>query len=99
MRPIDADELLNGGIRVSRGFNDDGVVMIPMKDVRQSIKDAPTIKSAYGLCGQWEKYDDSEYCYCSACGKPAATDTSVQWSRFCPICGAKMEREVKMDLT
>ena len=43
MRPIDADALLNGGIRVSHGFNDNGLVMLPMGDVRRSIQNAPTL--------------------------------------------------------
>lgn len=45
MRLIDADELLKNGIRnrISYGYNSDGWILVPIKDVRQSIKNAPTI--------------------------------------------------------
>lgn len=46
------------------------------------------------LMGQWEKYDDSEFCYCSKCGKPAATDDNVSWHSYCPICGDKKQKGV-----
>lgn len=38
---IDREWLLNEGIRVTSGYNNDGVIMIPMRDVRESIKNAP----------------------------------------------------------
>ena len=44
MRLIDADALLNGGIRVEFGYNNDGLILVPMRDVRKSINDAPTIE-------------------------------------------------------
>ena len=40
---ISRSALLNGGIRVEYGYNDDGLVLIPMRDVRDSIKNAPAI--------------------------------------------------------
>lgn len=43
MRMIDADALLSEGIKVSCGFNDNGLIMIPMRDVNKSIKNAPTV--------------------------------------------------------
>ena len=42
-RLIDANKLLKNGIRVSYGFDNDGVLLIPMDDVIRSIKNAPTI--------------------------------------------------------
>lgn len=38
---IDREWLLNEGIRVTYGYNDNGIVLIPMGDVRESIKKAP----------------------------------------------------------
>ena len=38
---IDREWLLNEGIRVTSGYNNDGVIMIPMRDVRESIQNAP----------------------------------------------------------
>lgn len=43
MRPIDADKLLKDGIRVEYGYNDDGLILVPMRDVRKSIENAPTV--------------------------------------------------------
>lgn len=45
--------------------------------------------------GRWQKYDESKYCYCSYCGKPAATDENVSWHGFCPCCGAIMRNDGK----
>ena len=42
-RLIDANKLIKNGIRVSYGFDNDGVLLIPMGDVIRSIKNAPTI--------------------------------------------------------
>jgi hypothetical protein len=41
--------------------------------------------------GYYEKYDDSEFCYCSECGNPSATDDNVSWHGYCPVCNAKMD--------
>lgn len=53
-RLIDANKLLKNGIRVSYGFDNDGVLLIPIGDVIRSIKNAPTI-------------NDVEVCRCSDC--------------------------------
>ena len=42
-RLIDANKLLKNGISVSYGFDNDGVLLIPIGDVIRSIKNAPTI--------------------------------------------------------
>lgn len=41
--------------------------------------------------GEWLKYDDSKYRYCSSCKNPAAKKKNVSWHNFCPICGAEMK--------
>ncbi len=43
MRLIDADALLKDGITAEYGFGDDGLLLIPMRDVINSIKIAPTV--------------------------------------------------------
>lgn len=58
------------------------------------IDSMPTIEAKPIVHAHWEKYDDSEFCYCSNCGEPAADDESVSWSGYCPICGAQMDEEV-----
>lgn len=42
-RLIDANALLEDGIRVKCGYNNDGLLMIPLRDVTRSIKNAPTV--------------------------------------------------------
>lgn len=76
MRLIDADKLLNDGIRVRCCFNDDGLIMVPMRDVRKSIQNAPTVdavevvrcKDCKGMnedkfCCAWEGFvRDDDFC-------------------------------------
>lgn len=54
----------------------------------------PAIEAKPVVHAHWQKYDDSEFCYCSNCGEPAADDESVSWSGYCPICGAQMDEGV-----
>lgn len=99
MRPIDADALLDGGIRVKCGFNDGGMIMIPLGDVRQSIKDAPTLEMVPVIHGRWESYEevvDGELCIspnkhvCSACKDIWESSRRLP---HCPSCGAIMDLE------
>jgi hypothetical protein len=73
MRLIDADALLNGGIRVQCGLNDNGLIMIPMGDVRKSIENAPTIDAVPVIrckeCKQWtgskcKRFSFAPFAYC-----------------------------------
>lgn len=88
MRLIDADALLEEGIRVSYGYNDNGVVLIPMGDVRQSIKIAPTIEAEPVRHGKWTIYKE-----CSECCELALYNANEEFvlSKYCPHCGAKMD--------
>ena len=43
MRLIDANKLIKNGLRVNYGFDDDGVLLIPIGDVIRSIKMAKTV--------------------------------------------------------
>ena len=74
-RLIDANELLKNGLRAGYGFDNDGVLLIPMGDVIRSIKKAPTIdavevvrckdcKNRYE--DSWCEYvDDDDNFYCA----------------------------------
>lgn len=52
MRMIDADALMENGIKVEFGYNYDGLILIPMRDVRRSIDNAPTVDAEPV---RWEK--------------------------------------------
>ena len=96
MRLIDADALANGGIKVSSGYNADGIIMIPMRDVNKSIKNAPTIDAEPVKRGRW--IDDRTEIVCSSC-EARYSDEVVFMNRdckhddlkYCPSCGAKMD--------
>lgn len=67
-RLIDANKLLKNGIRVSYGFDNDGVLLIPMGDVIRSIKNAPTINDVEVVRCLDCKYLMFSDCY-GECGK------------------------------
>lgn len=56
MRLIDADKLLEDGIRVEYGYNDDGLVLVPMRDVIKSIKNAPTVDVAKEIFKEFGRF-------------------------------------------
>ena len=47
---ISRSALLDGGVRVQCGYNLDGLVAIPMRDVRKSIKEAPAVDAVVLPC-------------------------------------------------
>ena len=53
MRLIDADALLESGICAEYGYNDNGLLLIPMRDVTNSIRNAPTIDAEPVRHGRW----------------------------------------------
>ena len=67
-RLIDANKLLKNGIRVSYGFDNDGVLLIPMGDVIRSIKKAPIIDAVEVVRCFECKYIMFSDCY-GECGK------------------------------
>ena len=67
-RLIDANKLLKNGIRVSYGFDNDGVLLIPMSDVIRSIKNAPIINDVKVVRCLDCKYLMFSDCY-GECGK------------------------------
>ena len=83
MRYIDADELLNQYPEDKQSeFS-----LIPLYEVRNSIKRAPTVDTVKR--GHWIFRTDRNFYgmfKCSVC-----RDTVPTPSRYCPMCGAKMD--------
>ncbi len=74
-RYIDADRI---DIRAREGYNHDGVLYIPYRDVRKSLDSAPSIDIVRcGECRYKRLYDDGEtkYYYCALEDRP-----NRQWS-------------------
>ena len=87
-RLIDANELLKNGLRAGYGFDNDGVLLIPMGDVIRSIKKEPTIDAVPVVHGRWRLYPDCGVTRCSVC------DWSIEECidyKYCPNCGARMD--------
>lgn len=97
-RLIDANALIDWLTRAT-GFrtNCDDCTDIDCLDciIEEAIKNAPTVEAKPVVHAHWQKYDDSEFCYCSYCGKPSAEDDNVSWHGYCPICGATMDEELE----
>lgn len=82
-------------IKVSDGYNVDGILYVPFKDVYKHLK---TISSVHPeqKTGRWIYMKDCEDWFCSNCkdifmlleGTPKDNDYN-----YCPNCGAKMESE------
>ena len=97
MRLIDADALLERGICAEYGYNDNGLLLIPMRDVINSIRNAPTIDAEPVRHGRWlyNSYPTVWYGHgeppewvCSECEERAYNTYD-----YCPNCGAKMDGE------
>ena len=97
MRLIDADVLLESGICAEYGYNDNGLLLIPMRDVTNSIRNAPTIDAEPVRHGRWlyNSYPTVWYGHgeppewvCSECEERAYNTYD-----YCPNCGAKMDGE------
>lgn len=43
MRAIDADAFLKDGLKCKQGIQENGLVYVPLRDVIESIKNAPTV--------------------------------------------------------
>lgn len=95
MRLIDADALLESGICAEYGYNDNGLILIPMRDVTNSIRNAHTIDAEPVRHGRWlyNSYPTVWYGHgeppewvCSECEERAYNTYD-----YCPNCGAKMD--------
>lgn len=101
---ISRSALLNGGIKAKYGYNEDGLLLIPMRDVLGSIKNAPSLDVAQVVRAHWVK-DDEGHTRCSSCMKRLpfvhcySDVTYVEWyeeieeTQCCPHCGAKMDEK------
>ena len=92
MRLINAEDFLVGWQRTGIEEYDEGKEA-GIDLVLAIIDHLPTIEAKPVVHAHWQKYDDSEFCYCSHCGKPAAEDDDVSWHGYCPICGAQMDEK------
>lgn len=62
------------------------------------VRCAPTIDVAPVMHGRWIEDDDGDGQHCSECGMDYCYMVcDVEKYRYCPNCGAKMERERKCD--
>ena len=64
MRLIDANALLESGICTEYGYNDNGLLLIPMRDVTNSIQNAPTIDAVPVVRCRECKHCDPENYHC-----------------------------------
>ena len=91
-RLIDANVLLESGIYAEYGYNDNGLLLIPMRDVINSIRNAPTIDAEPVRHGRWI-YGitlNHEWRKCSEC---LVSQDIFGCFTYCPNCGAKMDGE------
>ena len=73
MRLIDADDLLDYGMHFQFGYNKDGILLVPLCDMTNSIRNAPTVDAEpvvrckecvhyrNGICGKIEYIMDGYY--------------------------------------
>lgn len=101
MRQIDADALLQKGIKVTvYGVTDTDVLNRMMSAFREAVINAPTVK-AEPEHGHW--IINGEWCTCSECkqslhyerskGKSNLINALSMAVNFCPSCGAKMDEK------
>lgn len=95
IRLIDADALLESGICAEYGYNDNGLLLIPMRDVTNSIRNAPTIDAEPVRHGHWIKVlvgnglvSTIRCSECDNCDNPSYIP-----GNYCWFCGAKMDGE------
>ena len=57
--------LLKDGIRVEYGYNDDGLLLVPLRDVMKSIENAPAVDAVEVVrCKDCKHRHSSEFCEC-----------------------------------
>ena len=61
------------------------------EDIYNAIRNAPIIDAVEVVHGRWEVYPDERYRTCSNCKMILESVADV--FRYCPNCGAKMDRE------
>ena len=101
VRPIDANALIENGICVEYGFCDNGLLLIPMRDVINSIRNAPTLDVKHVQHGLWAFSELGPLgcnVKCTECGWSAKDVDPALWldndgHKYCGCCGAKMDGE------
>lgn len=110
MRPIDADELKKS-IEEDEELKNNSLAYLLMNLMTCYIDDTPTIDAEPVRHGHWIKLTDSDgdyYC-CSNCGeelprysctfptptKPFPLMKSIDKTKRCPDCGAKMDEVIE----
>ena len=59
------------------------------------LSNEPTIEAEPVRYGEWILWDgkyDAGYCICSRCKRPAGVVEAAETYKYCPFCGAKMEK-------
>ena len=83
------------GVRFADGFNNDGVLYVPYRDLIKHLESLPSEPVRKTGCGKWLIKNGK--LYCSNCGAKAllrvdkkTDDYDYCESNFCPNCGADM---------
>lgn len=96
MRLVDADALPKHRVKILHAFGIfDGDVIFP-----EHVENAPTVDAAPVQHGHWIHDGPAfkggvDWYRCSVCG---CRDV-VEWMKYCPNCGARMDAEVDEDAT
>lgn len=95
-RYFDADKIELKGISV---FDQNLEMLIPLSDVRKALQMTPTADVQEVRHGRWISNDLGGYkwaYYCSECGWVDGYPFNDR-HKYCPHCGAKMDREWETD--
>ena len=93
IRKQDAVEALDGKIIVT-GYKNADAVLQYMKDISNKIKSLPSVDVAPVVHGKWilGGYDDM-FWICDKCEHRQSDYSLKPKAKYCPNCGAKMDRE------
>ena len=83
-------------IRFSSGFDHDGILFVPYRDVEKHLKKLPSVQPRKG---KWTGHFDGNewYWYCSSCKEQWYEEDlwmgGNSFPNFCPNCGADMKTQ------
>ena len=88
-REIDLDRREDYGFWKSYLGFDNGIKMAIIE-----LEQCKAARVREDVRGKWLKRDES-ICYCSVCDGNSHVnyDESIEWMKFCPYCGARMEAD------
>ena len=82
-------------MKFSEGYNNDGVIFVPLRDVTEWIKNLPSVQPKRG---EWIIMDAGfPVPKCSMCGEKAHMRKRSYYN-FCPNCGADMRKRGEADV-